>query len=241
MSKKDKCYILKERRERSLELLNALFNKMLIDYTISPEIYERMFRQAERDVDNFYRYVFGKKPINYRDTHIIKEVEKILEGFPIKKQHEAIEVDKIIKHSIQIVNELEEEYDTIVNILFGGIELGFALKSISRILNKPINSEIVMVRYSLYDEHDKRIHVPYVLEHKLPEGKKILIMDDSVGTGRTLRRTKHFFEYLGNEVDITATEISYKYIENVKNGIKKGEVIDLKELKFESGIPYRKR
>lgn len=228
-------------KERSLEYLNALFNKMLSDSTIPPELFERMKRHTFYEVKQYYGRMVGIDFLDGHDPTIMEEVRDVIGDTEIKKQHEANEPLKILRHSKLILEELEREYDAIVNILFGGAELGFALESLSEIYGKPIDCPIVFVRYSMYDGNDRRILVPDQLLHTIPENKRILIMDDSVGTGRTLRKVKHFFEYLGNDVDMTATEISYDYLADIDHGNKKGDKIELGELSYESGLNYRKR
>jgi len=231
---------LDEEREHSLELLNALFNRMLRDEHLPRYYFHRMRDECQKAVNNYYRDMFGLWDRDELDKDFIGYIDKLV-GDNRQKQHEAKEPYKIVMHSIKIVNEMQEPYDTIVSILFGGIELGFALKAIAEIMHSPIDSDLFFVRYSMYDRNDKYVVIPKQLLWDIPIGKRILIMDDSVGTGRTLRAVRKFFRALDNEADITATEISYKYLDDVAYGIKKGKVINLNELKFESGLAYRKR
>lgn len=226
-------------KEHALELLNGLYNTMLSDRSIGRQVYMDAMAYAETKVDMYYRDLLGLPIADTSDRSIARTLEGM--DLPLKVQHEATEPDKILSHSIEIMEQMNKSYDYLVSILFGGIELGFALKSVARALYDALPAQVYLIKYSRYDDNDAYIKIPHQLMDTLPVNADLLLMDDSVGTGNTLYDSRQFFNALGNRTDMTATEISYIYLEDIRTGRKSGDTIDLKDMSYVTENRYRKR
>ena len=105
------------------------------------------------------------------------------------------------------------EYDTIIGILDGGIELPFLIKYV-----QDNNPNISYLKHSGYSEghHSKVLEIDekssilelFELKEKL-ENKKILIIDDSIATGRTFKNIVNTISPWADKKNIHVTAVQY--------------------------------
>lgn len=111
------------------------------------------------------------------------------------------------------VNFVSKDYDTVIGILDGGIELPFVMEYIQE--KKP---ELAYLKYSGYSEgdHNKNIEINekssilelFELKEKI-EDKNVLVVDDSISTGRTSKKIVGFLKPLMEEGKIEITSVEY--------------------------------
>mgnify|MGYP000274076407 CR=1 FL=1 len=124
------------------------------------------------------------------------------------------------------VNFVSGEYDTVIGVLDSGIELPFIIGFIqNEIKNK--NPEIAYLKYSGYSEgaHIKNTKIDressvleiYELKEKIKD-KKVLIFDDSMYTGKTLRKIVNFLKET-ERTNVDATSVEFIEFKNMDKRI----------------------
>ena len=122
----------------------------------------------------------------------------------------------------------------VVNPLYGGILIGPFFKIIKGINYTP-------VLFGMHDQKSERFVKNGIVKEinkiilkkdlaNLP--KEISVIDDNVGTERTLEILKRTFSLLGEDVKIGGVEMSWTYYDQVKTGIRSSEIFNIKSIDF---------
>ncbi|MCK4729797.1 MAG: phosphoribosyltransferase [Candidatus Aenigmarchaeota archaeon] len=147
----------------------------------------------------------------FKQTDKLKDICGLL---PEECKSKIRQLDNPIEHLIHAhrINLSAQDYDTAVGILNGGLELPFTL---SYVQDK--TPEIAYLKYSGYSEGDHNgetkidekssILELFELKEKI-ENKRIIILDDSISTGRTLNKIVGFLKPLvgDGEIEVSSTE-----------------------------------
>ncbi len=169
--------------------------------------------------------------------NIFKQTDKlkdICETLPKNCKSKIRQLDNPVENLIHAhrINFSAQDYDTAIGILNGGLELPFALSYVQE-----KTPEIVYLKYSGYSEGDHKgktkidekssILELFELKEKM-KNKRVLIMDDSISTGRTLNKIVGFLKPLVGDgiIEVSSTEYIGPKKEISQNMINYGRYID---------------
>ncbi len=163
---------------------------------------------------------------NIKDlSNKLEKLKDICSLLPEKCESKIRQLDNPAEELIHCyrVKFASKDYDTVIGILDGSIELPFMIKYVQD--KKP---ELAYLKYSGYSEGDhkksRKINEKsstlelFELKEKI-EDKNVLIIDDSISTGRTLKKIIDFLKPLMEEGKLTATSVEYLKSKNKKRYI----------------------
>lgn len=202
--------LLDNRKQLALQLLFVLnqFTRITTEPLINRNQYIKFINYCQSTVDDFYLTLItrsiGDYLCSFKSSQLTNIVD-ILIGFSLKNK-DLIERNKnkfyrkfreashpyhnalLAKYWSQ-ENSINNYFDYILGIEYGGIELPFVLNAFSRHYTGKIY-EIGFLKYSSYSQKtdsDLKSKSSFAFEEPKIENKRILLLDDNILTGRTLK------------------------------------------------------
>ena len=226
--------------ESILFILNLIEQNNLIDNHLVEEIYHKKIVYLIQDIMDFLFSFFYE---NKNDSLILKNISeklinlKIINKIPnniklyknMRELDDNITIFKFVKSIYDKIYKNDIHLDYIISFPYGGITLGFALKSYMKINGKQKLPELINCHYSSKQkirkntiEKDKDFsifkYIPTVynlfFSDILNGEKNILLLDNNVTTFKTLDITKSFLQQIGNNVYASVASINYNNILN---------------------------
>jgi len=124
--------------------------------------------------------------------------------------------------------------DHIINLLHGAILVGPFFKAIKQINYTPVlfgmhdqKSQELIKSGIVKDTNNIILHEDF---NNLP--KEITIIDDNIGTGKTLGVLQATFSFLGKRVRVGSIEMSWTYYDQVKTGVRESEIFNIESIDF---------
>lgn len=150
------------------------------------------------------------------------------------------------------------DYPAICSPLLGGIEIPFMFRACFECLNNLFSSEVNLpeTAHILYGEHDNKrdnglmkgqvsayeklgIILPKHLHKDFLKNDKILVMDDNVGTGKTMETLSGLFSDLFDTVHFGFIELSWKHLNDIRSKEKEGQHFNINAIKYPTFGNYR--
>jgi len=150
------------------------------------------------------------------------------------------------------------DYPAICSPLLGGIEIPFMFRACFECLNNLFNSDVHLpeTAHILYGEHDNKrdnalmkeqmsayeklgIILPEHLHKDFLKNDKMLVMDDNVGTGKTMKTLSDLFSDLFDTVHFGFIELSWKHLNDVRSERKDGQHFNINAIKYPTFGNYR--
>jgi len=208
--------------------------------TISKDSIDTIIDMAQECADDYYSALLGKDQRTHTfepeqlDEHS-EFMRQVLTGLrdtvgKHNKKHERIALKKLIRgeresdHPLLILlqaylqNRNDErkgiQQDYVVPILYGGLELAFAYKSVGRLVNGRDTSSTQITPLVLSQYNVRNFAASTALGRYLPEdevkaiaGKNVLVLDDNVISGRTVDTAIKIMIQEGATVHGSVTEV----------------------------------
>ena len=150
------------------------------------------------------------------------------------------------------------DYPAICSPLLGGIEIPFMFRACFEYLNNLFNSDVHLpeIAHVLYGEHDNKrdntpikdqinayeklgIILPGHLHKDFLKNDKMLVMDDNIGTGKTMKTLDSLFSDLFDTVHFGFIELSWKHLSDVRSKRKEGQHFNINAIKYPTFGNYR--
>ena len=213
----------------SLILFTGLYQSMGENEKIDEIYFTKVLELVSQTINNYYCYIIkGKQPKLPLCKEDLKQIlSKINPKAYNKQRYLGREFDhpgRIILYSSHLISEIlkrNEKYHLGVDPLNGSAEMGLAINTIDKILNKNVIEDVDFLRYSTKDEKHPDIEtldqlldiaVPKQLHSSFKEkikDKNIIIIDENISEGGTLYNVRKGLENIAKKVDITVAEINY--------------------------------
>ena len=122
----------------------------------------------------------------------------------------------------------------IISLLYGGILIGPFFKAIKQ-------TNYTHILFGMHDQ-DSQKHVKNNLVDNVNKiilkndyvnlPREVVIIDDNIGTGKTLEILKRTFSTLGKKAKIAGIEMSWTYYDQVKMGLRKTVIFNINSIDF---------
>ncbi len=196
--------LLDHQRNNFLVIFKSYFSQLFSDPGLI-EYFQPMVEMLSEAVSNLYYFCLSKPPIfNHLNNKLLSDLLPWIKLDHSSWWRELDDPLKILFYSANVIEERRKPFEVVINPFSGALELGFALKTVSEILNNPVVNDIVFFDYSVYDR-GKIIDISEsadeilsdIIQGSFPKpladssmsrmwGKESFILDDNLTTGKTL-------------------------------------------------------
>lgn len=227
--------------ESMLFILNLVEQNDLANNCLIKKITHRKILDIIQEVMNYiYMYFYDDDRCisalnsiinNLNELNIIEKIPNNVQIYKTMRElDDNVTIFKFVKSISEKLQNKNINLDYIISFPYGGITLGFAMKSYMKIILKQDKlPELLNCHYSSKqkmraDRIEKDIdfsifkYIPSVyndFSYDMANGKKsIMILDNNVTTFKTLDLAKNFLQQIGNTVYASVAEINYDNIAN---------------------------
>lgn len=218
------------RKNIALLLFTGLFQSMLEYHSIPICAFQEAYDFCEESISDYYEFIISgriSRILDYDTNEIISNLHPEI-AYPNRRalSREMDHPGRILLYSANLCNIVNSTYDFCINPLRGATEIGFAVKTISTLVNKKVIDKISFVRYSTHDErHAELKSVGDLFQHYIPnqllrnykkiQNKKVIVIDDNISTGDTLANINKVLTDFCSYVSTSVVEINRDKLYNL--------------------------